>query len=140
MASKYLQLFPVPQTLPHIIRDLTREILRYQPQDIIQFCAAYFKAKQEHKDFIWEEANPRNPRPSDYKIPPKKSGSSNKTGATGRQEEKKTSEKDKKKINISTRSDGSSFSQSLPENTSDAAHVYVGNLMEKAQKSREAQG
>lgn len=47
MASKYLQLFPVPQTLPHIIRDLTREILRYQPQDIIQFCLAYFKAKQE---------------------------------------------------------------------------------------------
>ena len=47
MASKYLQLFPVPNQLPHITRDLTREILRYQPQDIIQFCAAYFRAKQQ---------------------------------------------------------------------------------------------
>lgn len=45
MASKYLQQFPIPAEFPHILRDLTREILRLQPRDIIHFSAEYFKAK-----------------------------------------------------------------------------------------------
>ncbi|CAG9330368.1 unnamed protein product [Blepharisma stoltei] len=66
MASKYLQQFPIPPEFPNILRDLTREILRLQPQDIIKFAAEYFKCKQAGKEFIWDEANPRAPRPCDY--------------------------------------------------------------------------
>eukprot|EP00358_Blepharisma_japonicum_P000228 CAMPEP_0202949164 /NCGR_PEP_ID=MMETSP1395-20130829/15032_1 /ASSEMBLY_ACC=CAM_ASM_000871 /TAXON_ID=5961 /ORGANISM="Blepharisma japonicum, Strain Stock R1072" /LENGTH=229 /DNA_ID=CAMNT_0049651941 /DNA_START=1 /DNA_END=690 /DNA_ORIENTATION=+ len=66
MASKYLQQFPIPPEFPNILRDLTREILRLQPQDIIVFAAEYFKCKQAGKEFIWDEANPRAPRPCDY--------------------------------------------------------------------------
>ena len=47
MASKYIQKFPVPQNFPEILHDLSKEILRNQPEDIIEFCALYFKCAQE---------------------------------------------------------------------------------------------
>jgi hypothetical protein len=47
MASKYIQKFPVPQNFPEILHDLSKEILRNQPEDIIEFCAMYFKCAQE---------------------------------------------------------------------------------------------
>ena len=47
MASKYIQKFPVPQNFPEILHDLSKEILRNQPEDIIEFCALYFKCTQE---------------------------------------------------------------------------------------------
>ena len=49
MASRYLQQYPIPPEFPHILRDLTREILRLQPQNIIEFSAKYFKCKIEVK-------------------------------------------------------------------------------------------
>jgi Regulatory subunit of type II PKA R-subunit len=47
MASTYLQKFPVPEQFPEILHDLLREILREQPEDIIEFSYRYFKDKQE---------------------------------------------------------------------------------------------
>jgi hypothetical protein len=47
MASKYIQKFPIPDGFPEIIHDLSKEILRNQPEDIIEFCALYFKCLQE---------------------------------------------------------------------------------------------
>jgi hypothetical protein len=47
MASKYIQKFPVPENFPEILHDLSKEILRNQPEDIIEFCALYFKCLQE---------------------------------------------------------------------------------------------
>lgn len=47
MASKYLKHYPVPRDFPEILSDLTKEILRYQPEDIIEFSALYFKCMQE---------------------------------------------------------------------------------------------
>lgn len=47
MASKYIQKFPVPQNFPEILHDLSKEILRNQPEDIIEFSAMYFKCAQE---------------------------------------------------------------------------------------------
>jgi hypothetical protein len=50
MASKYIQKFPIPQDFPNILRDLAKEVLRYQPEDIIEFSALYFKCLQEGKE------------------------------------------------------------------------------------------
>jgi hypothetical protein len=47
MASKYIQKFPIPDGFPEIIHDLSKEILRNQPEDIVEFCALYFKCLQE---------------------------------------------------------------------------------------------
>ena len=48
MASKYIQKFPVPEGFPEILHDLSKEILRNQPEDIIEFSAYYFKCLQEN--------------------------------------------------------------------------------------------
>lgn len=42
MASKYLQKFPVPEGFQEILADLTREVLREQPANIIEYAANYF--------------------------------------------------------------------------------------------------
>ncbi len=47
MASKYIQKFPVPEGFSEILHDLTKEILRNQPDDIIEFSVQYFKCLQE---------------------------------------------------------------------------------------------
>jgi hypothetical protein len=47
MASKYIQKFPIPDGFPEILHDLSKEILRNQPEDIVEFCALYFKCMQE---------------------------------------------------------------------------------------------
>jgi Regulatory subunit of type II PKA R-subunit len=45
MASRYLQDYPIPPEFPVIIRELAKEILRLQPQNIIEFSAKYFRCK-----------------------------------------------------------------------------------------------
>ena len=50
MASKYIQKFPIPEGFPDILHDLSKEILRYQPENINEFCALYFKCLQEGKE------------------------------------------------------------------------------------------
>jgi hypothetical protein len=50
MASKYIQKFPIPEGFPDILHDLSKEILRNQPADIIEFCAMYFQCLQEGKE------------------------------------------------------------------------------------------
>lgn len=42
MASKYLQKFPVPQGFQELLADFTREVLREQPANIVEFGAHYF--------------------------------------------------------------------------------------------------
>jgi hypothetical protein len=43
MASKYLQKFPVPQGFQEILADFTKEVLRVQPANILEFAASYFE-------------------------------------------------------------------------------------------------
>ena len=43
MASKYLKRFHVPKTFEEILSDFTKEILRTQPKDIIEYGIEYFK-------------------------------------------------------------------------------------------------
>ena len=47
MASKYLQQFPVPHGFQEVLADLTREILREQPNNIIEFAALYFEGLEK---------------------------------------------------------------------------------------------
>ena len=48
MASKYLKRFHVPKTFEEILSDFTKEILRTQPKDIIEFGIEYFKALESN--------------------------------------------------------------------------------------------
>ena len=47
MASKFLNKRTVPDSFKEILSNLTREILREQPTDIIHFAAAYFEHLNE---------------------------------------------------------------------------------------------
>ena len=42
-------MFPVPKDFSEVLSDLTKEILKAQPQDILEFSALYFKSIQEGK-------------------------------------------------------------------------------------------
>jgi len=47
--STYAKHFAVPEALPGVLRDLTREILRNNPKDVEAFCLEYFQAKMEQQ-------------------------------------------------------------------------------------------
>ena len=47
MASKYLQSFPVPPGFKEILGDFAKEVIRDQPQDIIEYAADYFEMLQK---------------------------------------------------------------------------------------------
>mmetsp|Transcript_129324 Transcript_129324/g.374493 ORF Transcript_129324/g.374493 Transcript_129324/m.374493 type:complete len:423 (-) Transcript_129324:186-1454(-) len=42
MASKFAKQFQIPPEFPDILKDFTREVLRNQPEDIVEFAAKYF--------------------------------------------------------------------------------------------------
>ena len=47
MASKYRKKFELPNEFYGILEDYSREVLRDQPIDIIEFSYLYFKAMEE---------------------------------------------------------------------------------------------
>ena len=47
MASKYRQKYELPQGFYNVLEDYSREVLRDQPQDILEFSYMYFKAMEE---------------------------------------------------------------------------------------------
>jgi len=47
MSSRYILKFPSPPLFNELIHDFTKEILRNQPDDILEFGALYFKCLQE---------------------------------------------------------------------------------------------
>jgi hypothetical protein len=51
MASKYLQKYPVPTDFHEILHDFTREVLRDQPPNIIEYAAKYFEMLEKGKKF-----------------------------------------------------------------------------------------
>ena len=66
MASKYIQKFPIPDNFPELLNDLSKEILRNQPEDILVFCALYFKCLQEGT--VLDYANRGQNIPCDFKV------------------------------------------------------------------------
>ena len=61
MASKFLQKYPVPEGFQEILHDFTKEILRAQSDDIIQFAYDYFDHKARGLEYKY---------PSKYNIDP----------------------------------------------------------------------
>ena len=51
--SKHKRNYIVPSKFKPILTDLIKEILINQPKDIINFCADYFKKKQEEMNKSW---------------------------------------------------------------------------------------
>ena len=47
MASKYLNMFPVPGSFPELLHDFALKVLEDQPENIYEYGAAYFKAMDE---------------------------------------------------------------------------------------------
>ena len=75
MASKYIQRHQIPNNFEVILADFVTEILRYQPQDIIDFGCQYFKCLEEQT--VLDYANKGPNIPCDFKnvipkIPQKK--------------------------------------------------------------------
>jgi hypothetical protein len=69
MATKYSQKFPIPQGFAEILHDFTREILRDQPEDILEYSTLYFEALHQGKPFHYESkynVKPDKPQGSHY--------------------------------------------------------------------------
>ena len=49
MSSKYAKNYKIPEDLEGIVVRFTREVLRYQPQDILEFAIGYFKGLEENQ-------------------------------------------------------------------------------------------
>ena len=47
MASKYRKKYALPENFYNVLEDYSREVLRDQPQDILEFSYLYFKALEE---------------------------------------------------------------------------------------------
>ena len=56
MASKYRQKYTLPSGFYQVLEDYSREVLRDQPQDILEFSYLYFKAIEE-VSYLYEAAN-----------------------------------------------------------------------------------
>ena len=52
MASKYRKKFSLPENFYPILEDYSREVLRDQPIDIVEFSYLYFKAMEEVRRFV----------------------------------------------------------------------------------------
>ena len=56
MASKYLKKYHVPNGFDKILHEFIREVLRYQPDDLVDFGAVYFDTKAKNSD-EWADNN-----------------------------------------------------------------------------------
>ena len=54
MASKYSKRFTVPEGFTDILHNLTREVLRDSPDDVVEYAALYFEALRDNKPFHYE--------------------------------------------------------------------------------------
>ena len=54
MASKYLQKYPVPAGFQEILSDFTREVLRDQPSNVIEYAAKYFEMMEKGEKFEFD--------------------------------------------------------------------------------------
>ena len=55
MASKYRKKYTLPENFYNVLEDYSREVLRDQPVDILEFSYLYFKAIEEVST-IWPQA------------------------------------------------------------------------------------
>ena len=60
MASKYRKKYALPENFYTVIEDYSREVLRDQPMDVVEFSYLYFKAIEEVSKFLIFSANLSN--------------------------------------------------------------------------------
>jgi len=132
MANKYLKQFPVPEEYPNILRDLTREILRLQPRDIISFAAQYFKCKENNTEFIWDDPDPRAPRPCDYSKHKVQVNKTEQENTSGSLPDLKAQTQDAKEVSKTEQTNTSGSLPDLKAQTQDAAKTYVEFLIQQA--------
>ena len=76
MASRYIQEFPIPNDFTSIFKNLTKEILRDQPANILHYAACYFHALDQgvsfnyNPDFKFEGARAPEADPAGPVAPP----------------------------------------------------------------------
>ena len=119
MASKYLQTFPIPESFHSILEDFSREILREQPTNLVEFGALYFKAKEAGTVFEWDPTKSNMPKPADYArvqgaVDPKPQSSERVMAAT-----------------ISEKSMGSKQSSGSMSSTGERARQYVEQVVDR---------
>lgn len=133
MANKYLKQFPVPEEYPNILRDLTREILRLQPRDIISFAAKYFKCKENNTEFVWDDPDPRAPRPCDYSKHKAQVNETEQANASASLPDLKVrAQNPAKEVDKTEQANPSASLPDLKVQTQDAAKTYVEFLMQQA--------
>ena len=70
MASKHLSNYSIPQDFNAILATFTREILRDQPKDVLEYAAEYFEAIRDNRERHYEsESNVPNPNPKSHYTP-----------------------------------------------------------------------
>lgn len=66
MSSKYLKNYKVPEGFEEVIENLTKEVLKNQPLDVLDFSVEYFRCLQEGLIFDYKKKGKRLP----YKFKP----------------------------------------------------------------------
>jgi hypothetical protein len=51
MASRYIQKYPIPEDFPLILKNFTRELLRDQPSNVVEYAVEYFEALERGEKF-----------------------------------------------------------------------------------------
>lgn len=126
MASKYLKKFPVPEQFPEILHDFAREILRDQPEDILDYGFQYFKAMSENSTFDYKNKGKN--------IPPEASRRVQDKAPTGPKQEEKPKEEPKKEETETKAEDKKEEPQSRvssAKTNEKEAKKYVNDMIEK---------
>ena len=73
MSSKYIKKYSIPQGFQSLLSEFTKEILRNQPKDIVDFAVEYFKCLQQGLILDYPDRGQNIPcdfKPAVPKIPP----------------------------------------------------------------------
>ena len=73
MSSKYIKKYSIPPGFQSLLSEFTKEILRNQPKDIVDFAVEYFRCLQQGLILDYPDRGQNIPcdfKPSIPKIPP----------------------------------------------------------------------
>ena len=138
MASKYLRKHTIPSGFREVLNGLTREILRNQPLDIIDFSCEYFRCLQE--GIILDYAHKGENLPCDFKPTiPTLSRIELKIKPSKEDEQRYKNALEKAKQIVSFGSDGKEMLEEKNENEEDSQHGDEQLQEEQADENEEQQ-
>lgn len=148
MATKYQQKFPIPEKFYEIIHDFAREVLRDQPEDILEYAAQYFESMRDGTQFQFDSKyNVKGDRtnPTQYKPKPAELFDTSKPPARTKVSVPKP------ELKVKPRPESRQKAESKPATSQDNVREYSNNAyaelneldakrnLESRGKSREAQ-